>query len=124
MYAPASEQISVAHALEPATAESAIDAPRPTPLLTNFLPFDRATVETAVDTFLEQLVDLRSDATSFVDLGRLVTGIAAVAAVTTASTVMLRRYRNHTRNADSIARSQAVLDLFKCPANLWKVGEI
>ncbi len=120
----ASQQNNVVHALDPGTVEAAIDAPQPTQLLTNFLPFDRATVERAVDTFLEQLVDLRSDATGGVEVGRVITGIVVVAAVTTASSVILRRYQNQTRKPESITRSQAVLDLFKCPSNLWKMGEI
>lgn len=104
--------------------EALSELPQATELLTNFLPCDRATVESAVDAFLEQIVGANTGASGAVDLGRLVPGIAAVAVVTTVSTVMFRRYRRHARNQQSSAYSQAAIDLLACPSNLWKLGEI
>jgi hypothetical protein len=110
--------------LEPASAEAALEAPRPADLLTSFLPYDRASVETAIDTFLDHFEGLGAGLTDIVDLGHVVPAIVAVTAVTAASTVMLRRRRNRAGDQKSTAHTQAILDLFTSPSNLWKLGEI
>jgi hypothetical protein len=107
-----------------APAETAIDAPRPADLLTNFLPYDRASVETAVDAFLDQFEGLGAGLTGFVNLGQVVPGIVALGAVTAFSTVMLKRRRNRSEREKSNPQAQAVLDLLTSPSNLWKLGEI
>ena len=97
-------------------------APRATGLLTSFLPCDRATVESAVDAFLEQISGVGAGSSDLVDLGRLLPGIVAVAAATTATAVILKRHRPRKRKPS--ASSQAELDLLTCPSNLWKLGHL
>ena len=111
-------------AVDSPTMEGAIDAPRPADLLTSFLPFDRASVESAVDAFLEQFEGLGADLTDFAHLGPVVPGIVAVGAVTAFSTVMLRRRRYRSWKQESNANIQGALDLLTSPSNLWKLGEI
>jgi hypothetical protein len=111
--------------IESVGQQTVSDVPRAADLLTSFLPYDRATVETAIDAFLERIDGLGAGLTEFVDLGQTVPGIVAVAVVTTAaSTVMITRQRRRTANQKPNSRLQAALDLFSSPSNLWKLGEI
>jgi hypothetical protein len=67
------------------------ESPRPADLLTSFLPFDRQSVESAIDRFLEHFEGLKAGAFDLREIGGLAPGIALAAAGITASVALLRR---------------------------------
>ena len=68
-------------------------APRSSDLLTEFLPFDRASLEDAIDRFLAPLEDLGGELANWSSPTSLLPAATVVATAALASEVLRRRYR-------------------------------
>jgi hypothetical protein len=94
--------------MEDPAAEVSMPDPGSTDLLTNFLPFSRASLEEAIDHFLNRFEDLSSDVTTWSAPPVLLPAVTVVAAAALASEVVRRRSRNDEAetedSADDLAR--------------------
>jgi hypothetical protein len=96
-------------------------APRPSDLLTEFLPFDRASVEAAIDQFLGQFEGLTVSLPDLSDPGAVVPGLAAVAIATAAASMVARRRRKAAGQAHASDDTEALLERFTSLSGLWKL---
>ena len=99
-------------------------APRPSlqyaDLLTEFLPFDRATLEHAIDTFLEPLEDLGSEWASGSPSTSLIPTATLVVTTALAAEVVRRRVLGGRR---TVVEGDEDLGRFPGYASAWGLGE-
>jgi hypothetical protein len=111
--------------IEPQAIDGGLPSPGHADLLTEFLPFDRASVEGAIDQFLDQFEGLGASLPDLQGVVSLVPAFAAVAATALASEVILRRRR---RGLGLKGRTEhdpeEALDRFSRLPNLWNSVEL
>ena len=111
-------------ASETVTLDPETISARSADLLTDFLPFDRAMVDAAIDAFLDEFEGLGSGLTGLHDLGRVVPAVVVVAASTVATTVVLRRRRRSGESWKSDDDTEAALEQFSSRSDSWKLGVV
>ena len=110
-------------ASETVTLDPETISARSADLLTDFLPFDRASVDAAIDAFLDEFEGLGSGLTGLHDLGRVVPAVVVVAATTVATNVVLRRRRSG-ESWKSDDDTEAALEQFSSRSDSWKLGVV
>ena len=118
-------QASVAVAeLDRDTVELEEESPAPSPadLHTDFLPFDRATLEAAIDQFLDRFDGFGAELSELNQAIPLVPTIVAAGASALASHVMLRRWKSRSGQTEPSEGDEGV-DLLQFPGlpRLWCV---
>jgi hypothetical protein len=109
----------------PAEATSAVQeltAPPPADLLTEFLPFDRASVEAAIDQFLGQFEGLGVSLLDLSDSSTVVSGLATLAVATAAAGLVIGRRRYYGEKPRQSEDAEAALERFTSLSGLWKLG--
>ena len=102
--------------------EAASASPAHADLATSFLPFDRASVERAIDEFLDRFDDLGAGLPDLAMVAQVVPGVITVAAAALASHVVMKRRRRGegwTGGADAEASLQKLSSL----SALWGCAE-
>jgi len=98
--------------------------PRFSDLLTEFLPFDRSSLENAIDRFLDRFEGLGAGLTDLREPTNLVPAVAATALTALAAEVALRRLRARDQAKGAPAEdSEEELARFAGFPNLWNLGE-
>jgi len=93
-------------------------------LLTEFLPFDRAFVENAIDRVLDRFESLGAELTDLRETTNLVPTVAATALTTLAVEVALRRWRARDEaNGGAVEDDEDELARFAGFPDLWSLGE-
>jgi hypothetical protein len=97
--------------------------PRYADLVFDFLPFDRATIEVAVDRFLDQWENIAAEVTQFEPSSALLTGASVVAIATLTSVAINRRRRLHEDGQGSRTEDrEEELTLLRSLPNSWNWG--
>jgi hypothetical protein len=93
-------------------------------LLTEFLPFDRAFVENAIDRFLDRFESLGAELTDLREMTNLVPAVAATGLTALALEVALRRWRARDEaNGAPAEDAEEELARYAGFPNLWSLGE-
>jgi hypothetical protein len=100
-------------------------SPRSSDLLTEFLPFDRRSLENAIDRFLDQFATLGAELTDLREPANLLP-VLAVAALTAVATEVALRRRRARAGVKRMPKEDAEGDLagFAGFPNLWSLGEL
>jgi hypothetical protein len=96
--------------------------PRPSDLLTEFLPFDRASVEAAIDQFLGQFESFSASLPDLGDAGAILPGLATVAIATATAGLIVRQRRKAAEHGRPGEDAEALLERFSSLSGLWKLG--
>jgi hypothetical protein len=106
--------------IEAATVQEASPSPRCADLLTEFLPFDRASLEEAIDRFLAPLEDLGAELANWRPSAGLGPAAAFIVTATVATEVVRRRLRGRAATGNE---GEEVLARFPDYPWAWSLGE-
>jgi hypothetical protein len=111
--------------VDEATGLVEVPSPRRSDLLTDFLPFDRTSLEHAIDRFLDQFEDLGAGRSHSRGLTNLLTEVTVVAVALAASNVALRLLGRSPEDEAALAGADvgANLDGFPGLPDPWSLGE-
>jgi hypothetical protein len=120
-----SETESIAVETDDGAGSEEVPSPRYSDLLTEFLPFDRSSLENAIDRFLVQVESLGADLADLGEPTSLLPTLTAAALTVLASEVVLRRRRAREEARDVPAEAaEDELTRFAGFPNLWGLGEL
>jgi hypothetical protein len=108
---------------DPAASQEIAPEPRCADLVSEFLPCDRATLERAVDRFLDQFESIAAELTRFQPSSALLTAASSAAIATLMFEAIKRRRRNeHDGEAQRTLDCQEEMTLLRSLPNCWNWG--